>query len=195
MHSLKAGHTGSGSGAASPLPFGTPPRRGSLPTDPRSAPSSCRGVEWDAGLSFTCSEGTGVSACEEAGYIFGAQEYGVRGKAGTPGFWAPEMLYYERDGKGRRYGPASDWWSFGCLRYAILAARGPFTVIGGDTADDNAATLQNEPDLNPATFSPIARSLLAGLLEKDPRKRLGCGPGGVSEVRAPSAVRDACMQV
>jgi serine/threonine protein kinase len=55
--------------------------------------------------------------------VFGATENGVRGKAGTPGFWAPEMLYYERDGKGRRYGPAADWWSFGCLLYALLASR------------------------------------------------------------------------
>jgi hypothetical protein len=55
----------------------------------------------DAGLAFAVSEGAGVSACEEAGYLFGAAEHGVRGKAGTPGFWAPEMLYYERDGKGR----------------------------------------------------------------------------------------------
>ena len=48
--------------------------------------------DWDAGFEFSTTEGTGVSACEEAGYIFGAQENGVRGKAGTPGFWAPEMV-------------------------------------------------------------------------------------------------------
>jgi len=139
---------------------------------------------WDAGLSFTPTEGAGVSACEEAGYTWGSLEHGVRGKAGTPGFWAPEMLYYEKDGKGRRYGAAADWWSLGCLVYALLASRGPFTVIGGDTADDNAATLQNDPDLNPAAFSGAAISLLQGLLEKNPRKRLGCGPGGVAEVMA-----------
>lgn len=156
------------------------------------SPSSSRGggkhnssgslVDWDIGLSFSTPEGSGVSACEHAGYVFGGQEQGVRGKAGTPGFWAPEMLYYERDGKGRRYGPAADWWSFGCLIFALLAAKGPFTVLGGDTADDNAATLQNEPEFNPATFSPKCLTLLKGLLEKDPKFRLGCGPGGIDEV-------------
>ena len=55
-------------------------RRGSLSSD------------WAAHFEFSSTEGTGVSACEEAGYIFGAQENGVRGKAGTPGFWAPEMV-------------------------------------------------------------------------------------------------------
>lgn len=80
---------------------------------------------------------------------------------------------------GRRYGPAADWWSFGCLIYALLTAKGPFTVIGGDTADDNAATLGNEPELDfkKTGISPVAASLMQALLQKDPRKRLGCGPG------------------
>ena len=125
-----------------------------------------------------------MSACEAAGYQFGASGSGVRGKAGTPGFWAPEMLYYERDGRGRRYGPAADWWSFGCLTYALLTARGPFTVIGGDTGDDNAATLDREPDLSAPALSPAAVSLLRGLLQKDPRDRLGCGTSGADEIMA-----------
>lgn len=128
------------------------------------------------------AEGANVSACEEAGYQFGAKENGVRGKAGTPGFWAPEMLFYEKDGKGRRYGPAADLWSFGCLVYALLASRGPFTVLGGDTADDNAATLQNNPDLDPTIFSSTAASLLQGLLDKNPETRLGCQQEGLDEV-------------
>lgn len=155
---------------------------------PGQGPASAGGRRttwsWDAGLAFTPTEGAGVSACEEAGYTWGSAERGVRGKAGTPGFWAPEMLYYEKDGKGRRYDAAADWWSLGCLIYALLASRGPFTIIGGDTADDNAATLQNEPDLSAACFSPHAASLLRGLLEKDPTKRLGSGPGGAAEVMA-----------
>lgn len=130
------------------------------PGTPLHGASRRASFEWDAGFEFSRTEGTGVSACEEAGYLFGAQETGVRGKAGTPGFWAPEMLFYERDGKGRRYGPAVDYWSLGCLVYALLAARGPFTVIGGDTSDDNAATLNNDPDLNLPVFSPAAASLL-----------------------------------
>lgn len=81
------------------------------------------GMIWDAHLSFADSTGSGVSASESAGYLFGSHPDGVRGKAGTPGFWAPEMLKYEPDGRGRTYGPAADWWSFGCLLYAMLAAK------------------------------------------------------------------------
>ena len=75
-----------------------------------------------------------------------------------------------------------DYWSLGCLMYALLAARGPFTVIGGDTSDDNAATLNNDPDLSIPVFSLVAASLLKGLMQKDPKRRLGCGPSGVQEV-------------
>lgn len=92
------------------------------------------------------------------------------------------MLYYEKDGKGRRYGPAADVWSFGCLVYALLASRGPFTVLGGDTADDNNATMQNFPDLDLTIFSTAAVSLLDGLLEKDPERRLGCGADSIHAI-------------
>jgi serine/threonine protein kinase len=163
------------SGAESPSLTGTQSPTG---LDNQSTTST----DWDAKLSFVSSEGDGVSACEQAGYYFGASEHGVRGKAGTPGFWAPEMLHYELDGKGRRYGPAADWWSLGCLVYSLLASRGPFTVIGGDTADDNQATLHCEPDMSAPEFSPAARSLINGLLQKDPVMRLGCGEPGYSEV-------------
>lgn len=47
----------------------------------------------------------------------------VRGKAGTPGFWAPEMLVKDADGRSGKYDHAADWWSYGCLLYALLAGR------------------------------------------------------------------------
>lgn len=178
------GYVTAGSSTATPVTMPSSPVPGGQGQGPASANGRRTTWSWDAGLAFTPTEGAGVSACEEAGYTWGSAERGVRGKAGTPGFWAPEMLYYEKDGKGRRYDAAADWWSLGCLIYALLASRGPFTIIGGDTADDNAATLQNDPDLSAACFTPHAASLLRGLLEKDPAKRLGSGPGGASEVMA-----------
>ena len=51
--------------------------------------------------------------------------------------------------------------------------RGPFTVVGGDTSDDNNATLHSEPTFPAHMFSPAARDLVRGLLTKDPAKRLG----------------------
>lgn len=105
-----------------------------------------------------------------------------RGKAGTPGFWAPEMLLRDSEGKAGKYDHRADMWSFGCLLYALLAGRGPFTVIGGDTNDDNEATLHANPAMPPHIFSPAATSLLRGLMTKDPSRRLGCGRRGILEV-------------
>jgi serine/threonine protein kinase len=51
----------------------------------------------------------------------------LRGKAGTPGYWAPEMLAHTGPGdKPPAYDGAADLWSLGCLAYALLAGRGPF---------------------------------------------------------------------
>lgn len=123
-------------------------------------PATGAPAPWDAGLLLAGGGGTGVLACERAGHPFGTLAQGVRGKAGTPGFWAPEMLHYDADGRGSKYGPAVDWWSFGCLLYAMLTARGPFSVVGGDTADDNDATLNAEPDFSGPHFSQAAVDLL-----------------------------------
>ena len=43
----------------------------------------------------------------------------INGRAGTSGFWAPEVL------KKEDYGVAADWWSFGCLVFAMLAGGVP----------------------------------------------------------------------
>lgn len=97
----------------------------------------------------------------------------ARGKAGTPGFWAPEMLLRDRDGRPGRYTGTADWWSFGCLAYAMLVGVGPFTVLGGNTDDDNRATLTGSVHLPHGRISKHGRSLIAQLLVRDPQRRLG----------------------
>lgn len=97
----------------------------------------------------------------------------LRGKAGTPGFWAPEMLARETDGRPGRYDASADWWSFGCLMYALLVGRGPFTVRGGNTDDDNFATLHHDPTYPSDLISPVAKDLLVSLLQRDPSHRRG----------------------
>lgn len=106
----------------------------------------------------------------------------IRGKAGTPGFWAPEMLYRDADGRAGKYDHRADMWSFGCLMYALLAGRGPFTVVGGDTDDDNDATLHATPRFPPDIFSSAAKNIIKSLLARNPAERLGCGPRGWLEV-------------
>jgi len=97
----------------------------------------------------------------------------ARGKAGTPGFWAPEMLRRDNDGRPGKYTGTADWWSIGCLLYAMLLGVGPFTVLGGDTNDDNNETLNGSVVLPHGRIGADARSLIAQLLVRDPAQRLG----------------------
>lgn len=108
----------------------------------------------------------------------------VRGKAGTPGFWAPEMLLRDPDGRPSRYDGCADWWSFGCMMYALLAGRGPFTIKGGHTDDDNHATMHLEPGFPSHIFSPVAEDLIRRLLVRRPDMRLGAGATGIDSIMA-----------
>lgn len=59
---------------------------------------------------------------------------------------------------------------------------GPFTVVRGDTNDDNQATLKSEPRYPPHVFSKEAEDLIRKLLAKNPASRLGSGPTASMEI-------------
>lgn len=94
---------------------------------------------------------------------------GARTMAGSPAYTAPELLKPKRS---RDYGKAVDWWCLGILIYEMLIARRPFHHL-------NVSVLYRLIERDPVKFPsrcsipPDARSLIQGLLEKDPRKRLG----------------------
>ncbi|ORX86935.1 kinase-like protein [Basidiobolus meristosporus CBS 931.73] len=83
---------------------------------------------------------------------------------GTPEYLAPELLY------GQGYTKTVDWWTFGVLLYEMLTGLPPFY-------DENTHEMYRkiiEDELRyPDHVSAHARSLLNGLLERDPAKRLG----------------------
>jgi serine/threonine protein kinase len=87
-----------------------------------------------------------------------------KGYAGTPGYTAPEMI------KNKMYGPEVDFFSFGVLIYRMLAGTKPFK--GRIDRDLDKAVLEREPRFS-SLFSPEAKSLIQGLLQKRPDKRLG----------------------
>lgn len=85
---------------------------------------------------------------------------------GTAPYMSPEQV------RGGAIDQRSDIWSFGCLLYEMLVARGPFAR---DTvADTLGAILEAEPDLGklPSGVPPVARGLIEGCLHKDPAERL-----------------------
>mmetsp|Transcript_35237 Transcript_35237/g.70245 ORF Transcript_35237/g.70245 Transcript_35237/m.70245 type:complete len:547 (-) Transcript_35237:609-2249(-) len=95
---------------------------------------------------------------------------------GTHGYRAPEV--YERD-----YGKPADWWNVGILIIEMLTAENP---LRGDNRRESEH-LTKHKDLDgtlPAYMTPSAKSVALDLLNRDPKQRLACRAGGISELKS-----------
>uniref|UniRef100_A0A8C6SMF6 non-specific serine/threonine protein kinase n=1 Tax=Neogobius melanostomus TaxID=47308 RepID=A0A8C6SMF6_9GOBI len=92
---------------------------------------------------------------------------------GTPEYLAPEVL------EDNDYGRAVDWWGLGVVTYEMMCGRLPF--YNQDHEKLFELILMEEIKF-PRTLSSDAKSLLSGLLIKDPNKRLGGGPDDAKEI-------------
>uniref|UniRef100_A0A8C0DXP8 non-specific serine/threonine protein kinase n=1 Tax=Balaenoptera musculus TaxID=9771 RepID=A0A8C0DXP8_BALMU len=77
------------------------------------------------------------------------------------------------------YGRAVDWWGLGVVTYEMMCGRLPFYNQDHERLFE---LILMEEIRFPRTLSPEAKSLLAGLLKKDPKQRLGGGPSDAKEV-------------
>lgn len=96
---------------------------------------------------------------------------------GTPEYLAPEIII----GKGHNY--SVDWWSLGMLTYEMISGINPFKQISQQAGPQSRHLIlkrivEQDVEILPG-FSMKARSLLKGLLQRDPAKRLG-----VEEIKA-----------
>lgn len=108
----------------------------------------------------------------------------LHGAAGTRGYWAPEMLRRDKNGKRMPYGHTVDWFSFGCLMAEFISGTNPFRSeaslnfgLGkGKKTKEKAidcATLEMDPVLLSDKFDVDAADLCRKLLEKDETTRIG----------------------
>ena len=120
--------------------------------------------------------------CESARHDDGRGWY--KGRAGTAAYWCPQMITRDRNNERVPYGVEADWWSLGCLVYALMTGRSPFST-GQGTQADNALTLDGRITFSRSTaFSPAAKDFISLLCTTDARKRLGAGPEGWRSVMA-----------
>ncbi|KAK9455474.1 kinase-like domain-containing protein [Dipodascopsis uninucleata] len=90
---------------------------------------------------------------------------------GTPEYLAPELLL------GQGYTKTVDWWTLGVLLYEMLTGLPPFY---DDNTNEMYRKILQEPLRFPDDMDKNAKSLLTGLLERDPNKRLGAkGPAEI----------------
>lgn len=92
---------------------------------------------------------------------------------GTPEYLAPEVL------EDNDYGREVDWWSTGVVMYEMMCGRLPFYSRDHEILFE---LILMEDIKFPRHLSDSARHLLAGLLVKDPKKRLGGGETDVMEI-------------
>jgi serine/threonine protein kinase len=107
---------------------------------------------------------------------------------GTPEYLAPEVI------DGSPHDRGVDWWALGVLLWEMLTGLPPFYHVNVQAMYNRIliADLVWPMDAGGGhLLSPSARSLLTGLLERDPLKRLGCmppelagGQGDVEQVKA-----------
>ena len=144
-------------------------------------------------------EDSGHARISDMGLAIFAEGKQIKGRAGTPGYWAPEML------KKEKYGDEADWWSFGCVLYEFLAGRCPFSKQNSGMERDDATLnweikfpqflgqcavgspnneMASKNNLSPGpVFPDDARDLLTKLLCRESEKRLGYGRRGTEDVK------------
>ncbi|XP_074311933.1 serine/threonine-protein kinase AtPK2/AtPK19-like [Silene latifolia] len=93
---------------------------------------------------------------------------------GTVEYMAPEIVL------GKGHDKAADWWSVGVLIFEMVTGQPPFS---GGNREKIQKKIINDKFKLPAFLSSEAHSLLKGLMQKDPSKRLGCGVTGSKGIK------------
>ncbi|XP_054628315.1 G protein-coupled receptor kinase 5 isoform X2 [Dunckerocampus dactyliophorus] len=105
----------------------------------------------------------------------------IRGRVGTVGYMAPEVINNEK------YGMSPDWWGLGCLIYEMTAGRSPFRARKERVKREEVERrVQEEEEEYNDKFTEDTKDICRRLLTKDPKQRLCCQGDRAPGVKAHS---------
>lgn len=93
----------------------------------------------------------------------------VKGRVGTVGYMAPEVINNER------YSFSPDWWGLGCIIYEMIQGKAPFRARKEKVKRDEVERrVKEDSEEYSEKFSEEAKEVCRILLAKECRERLGC---------------------
>ena len=96
---------------------------------------------------------------------------------GTPDYLAPEVI------KGEGHGRGVDWWSLGTMIYEMLGGLPPFYSENFNIMYERI--LRAPLEFKAAEcFTPAARALIEGMLQKEPTLRLGSSEADGDDIKS-----------
>lgn len=96
---------------------------------------------------------------------------------GTPHYMAPEVM------RGHGYGTEVDIWSFGVMMFEFVCGYLPFADELEDPTEVCTAVLKDPFSFPSGYRDQHGRSLMQGLLARQPKKRLGSGMNGFEDIK------------
>ncbi|KAI2619551.1 protein kinase [Hypomontagnella submonticulosa] len=99
---------------------------------------------------------------------------GDRSIHGTPEYPAPELLLSQDESR------TADWWTLGIFIYEMLTG---LPLFYDEDFDKIRPKILNQPIRLPESLPPVARDIIAKLLDRRPEKRLGAD-GGAPEIKS-----------
>ncbi|CAE7949278.1 pkaC, partial [Symbiodinium sp. KB8] len=109
---------------------------------------------------------------------------------GTPHYMAPEIM------RGHGYGTEVDLWSLGVILFEFVCGYLPFADELDDPTEVCTAVLKDPLDF-PGRFKDAqCKTVIQGMLNRQPKKRLGAGLNGWEDIRTPGgAVKGGCSHL
>lgn len=102
----------------------------------------------------------------------------IRGRVGTVGYMAPEVV------RNERYTFSPDYWGLGCLIYEMIEGRAPFRARKEKVKREEVdRRVKEDEEKYSQKFSQDAQDICKKLLQKDPALRLGFENGSAQIVK------------